>query len=121
MFKSGTITIIVSDIKKAVQFYVDTLELKLQAQVDGHLAQVEAPGLSITLLNPNGDQKIEIKKSESISIGFEVDNLDSTMELLKARGIEFEAVNDGNAARLAYFNDPEGNSLYLIEVKPQAV
>ena len=44
MFKSGGVTIVVNDLIKAEQFYVETLGLKVQFQVEGHLVQVEASG-----------------------------------------------------------------------------
>jgi catechol 2,3-dioxygenase-like lactoylglutathione lyase family enzyme len=113
MFKSGNVSVMVADFKKAVQFYVETLGLKLTHQIEGHLAQVEAPGLTIWLLHPAGEQE----KSGSISIGFEVQELESAIEILKSRGVEFQHFMEENATRLAHFSDPEGNPLYLIELK----
>ena len=40
MFKSGSVTIVVNDLKKAEQFYVETLGLKVQYKVEGHLVLV---------------------------------------------------------------------------------
>ena len=117
MFKSGNVSVIVADFKKAVQFYVETLGLKLTHQVEGHLAQVEAPGLTIWLLHPAGEQGSQPGKSGSISIGFEVQELESAIEILKSRGVEFQHFMEENATRLAHFSDPEGNPLYLIELK----
>lgn len=114
MFKSGNVTIMVADFKKAVQFYVETLGLQLQHQVEGHFAQVEAPGLTIGLLHPTGEQGVQPGKSESISIGFEVQELESAIEVLKSRGVEFQHIMENNGTRLAHFNDPDGNPLYLI-------
>ncbi|MDO3675610.1 VOC family protein [Paenibacillus ehimensis] len=114
MFKSGNVTIMVADFKKAVQFYVETLGLQLQHQVEGHFAQVEAPGLTIGLLHPTGEQGVQSGKSESISIGFEVQELESAIEVLKSRGVEFQHIMENNGTRLAHFNDPDGNLLYLI-------
>ncbi|MEJ8547260.1 VOC family protein [Brevibacillus borstelensis] len=112
MFKSGNVTVMVADFKKAVQFYVETLGLQLQHQVEGHLAQVEAPGLTIALLHPAGEQGPG--KSESISIGLEVQELESAIEVLKSRGVEFHQIMENNGTKLAHFNDPDGNPLYLI-------
>ncbi|WP_027417403.1 VOC family protein [Aneurinibacillus terranovensis] len=117
MFKSGNVSVMVVDFKKAVQFYVETLGLKLTHQVEGHLAQVEAPGLTIWLLRPAGEQGSQVGKSERISIGFEVQELESAVETLKSRGVDFLHFMEENATRLAHFIDPEGNPLYLIELK----
>ena len=47
MFKNSSVTIVVDDLKKAEQFYVEILGLKVQFQVEGHLVQVEAPGFVV--------------------------------------------------------------------------
>jgi catechol-2,3-dioxygenase len=117
MFKSGTVTIEVEDLKKAEQFYVETLGLKVQFQVEGHLVQVEAPGLTIGLVHPREGQDSHQGKSGSVHIGLEVQELDSAIKLLKSRGVAFQPTMEEEATRLAYFSDPEGNPLYLIELK----
>jgi catechol 2,3-dioxygenase-like lactoylglutathione lyase family enzyme len=119
MFKSGFVTIIVDDLKKAEQFYVETLGLKVQFQVEGHLVQVEAPGLTIQLLHPREGQDSQHAKSGSVHIGLEVQELEPAINLLQSRGVEFQPIMEEEATRLVYFSDPEGNSLYLIELKPE--
>ncbi|MFD0712703.1 VOC family protein [Paenibacillus sp. GCM10027626] len=114
MFKSGNVTVMVGDLKKAVKFYVETLGLKLQHEMDGHFAQVEAPGLTIGLLHLAGEQGSQLGKSGSMSIGFEVQELESAIETLKSRGVEFLDSTEGKAAQVVHFSDPDGNTLYLI-------
>ncbi len=117
MFKSGSVTIIVDDLKKVEQFYVETLGLKMQFQVEGHLVQVEAPGLTIGLLHPREEQDPHLRKSGNVHIGLEVQELESAIKSLKSLGVEFQPIMEEEATRLAYFSDPEGNPLYLIELK----
>lgn len=117
MFKSGFVTIIAEDLKKAEQFYVETLGLKVQFQVEGHLVQVEAPALTIQLLHPREGQDTQHAKSGSVHIGLEVEELESAIKLLQSRGVEFQPIMEEETTRIVYFNDPEGNSLYLIELK----
>ncbi|PYI50997.1 VOC family protein [Paenibacillus flagellatus] len=114
MFKSGNVTVMVADLNKAVQFYVDTLGLKLQHETEGHFAQIEAPGLTIGLLHFTGDQGSQPGKSGGMSIGFEVEQLESAVETLKSRGVEFHDAVEGKAAQVVHFSDPDGNTLYLI-------
>ena len=45
MFKSGSVTIVVNDLKKAEQFYVETLGLKVQYKVEGHLVLGRSTGI----------------------------------------------------------------------------
>jgi catechol-2,3-dioxygenase len=119
MFKSGSVTIVVDDLKKAKQFYAETLGLKVQYQVEGHLVQVEAPGVTIGLLHPREGQDSHPGKSGSVHIGLEVQELGSAINLLKSRGVEFQPIMEEEATRIAYFSDPEGNPLYLIELKSE--
>lgn len=116
MYKNGNVTVMVSELSKAVRFYVETLGLKLQYEVPGHWAQVEAPGLIIGL-HPSSEHGPKPGKSESLSIGLEVHNLSAAIETLQARDVVFAPVMEEKATRIAYFGDPDGNPLYLIEVK----
>jgi catechol-2,3-dioxygenase len=117
VFKSGSVTIVVDDLKKAEQFYVETLGLKVQFQVEGHLIQVDAPGMTIGLVHPREGQDSHPGKSGSVHIGLEVEELESAIKLLKSRGVEFQPIMEEEATRITYFSDPEGNPLYLIELK----
>ncbi len=114
MFKSGNVTITVEDLKKEVQFYVGTLGLKMQGEMDEHFAQVEAPGLTIGFLHLGEEQGSQTKKSSSMSIGLVVQELESTIKTLKSRGVEFHDYVEGKAAQVVHFNDPEGNTIYLV-------
>lgn len=120
MFKSGSVTIIVDDLQKAAHFYVETLGFKVQFQVEGHLVQLEAPGMSIGLLHPREGQDSPHGKLGSVQIGLEVQDIDSVVEELTSRGVAFQPIIEEETTRLAYFSDPEGNPLYLIELKSQS-
>ncbi|MDQ0188898.1 VOC family protein [Alicyclobacillus cycloheptanicus] len=114
MFKSANVTVMTADMKRAIQFYVETLGLKLLDEFEGHFAQVQAPGLTIGLLHIEGEQGPTPAPSGSMSIGFEVESLSAAMETLKSRGVEFHDPVDGEAAQVVHFNDPDGNTLYLV-------
>jgi catechol 2,3-dioxygenase-like lactoylglutathione lyase family enzyme len=49
MIKDANVTVIVSDIKKAIRFYVETLGLELKANYSDQYARVQAPGVIIGL------------------------------------------------------------------------
>lgn len=120
MFKSGSLTIIVKDLKRAEQFYVDTLGFNVQFQIEGHLVQLDAPGMSIGLLHPREGQESHFCQSGSVQIGLEVEDIDSAVKQLTSRGVEFQPIIDEESTRLVYFSDPEGNPLYLIELKSRS-
>ena len=62
--------------------------LKLVNQYQTHWAEIQAPGLTIGL-HPAGDHGPKPGNSESLAIGFTVDNLDYDMTVLKNKGIVF--------------------------------
>ena len=43
------------------------------------------------------------------------------MKALEARGVTFDGpvINDGKAGTFAHFSDPDGNSLYVAEMKAE--
>jgi catechol 2,3-dioxygenase-like lactoylglutathione lyase family enzyme len=121
MLKSVRPTIAVRDKEESKEFFGQTL------------------GLSLTDENPVGatfqvgDTFFDVYPSrfagsaKSTVAGFEVDDLESTMETLRQRGIEFEEydlpglkTNRGIAQlgpnRGSWFKDPDGNIFGLVEL-----
>jgi catechol 2,3-dioxygenase-like lactoylglutathione lyase family enzyme len=116
MIKEASVTVIVSDMKRAIQFYVDKLGMKLIANYGDHYAQIEAPGLTVGL-HPVVKDGARPGRSESMSIGFGVENLDDAVMELQGMGVGFSRRSEDGAVRLAFFADPDGNPLYLSETK----
>ncbi|AVD55983.1 MULTISPECIES: VOC family protein [Heyndrickxia] len=114
MFTSANVTVTVADLKKTVQFYTETLGLKLQGEMDDHFVQIEAPRLTIGLLHLTGERNAQSAKSESMSIGFVVQDLEAAIKTLKSHGVKFHDYVEGKAAQVVHFNDPDGNTLYLV-------
>ncbi|MDA4125902.1 MAG: VOC family protein [Thaumarchaeota archaeon] len=112
MIKQANVTVMVNSMERAVRFYTDSLGLKLKTRYGDQFAQVEAPG-TIIALHPSNKDGPQPGKSESLSIGFAVDNLDAAISELKEKGIVFSRVTDDTQVRLAFFTDPDGNPLYL--------
>ena len=84
VLKEGNVTVMVSDMNSAIQFYVEKLGLTLKARYSDQFAQVAAPGLTIAL-HPADKQGQRSEKSEGLSIGLRVDNLERTMKDLEGR------------------------------------
>jgi hypothetical protein len=56
-----------------------------------------------------------------MTIGLEVDEpIQQAVDHLEGKGVRFvgTVVNDAGAGAFAYFEDPDGNSLYLWETNP---
>ena len=107
-----TITLMVWDLGRSIQFYTETLGLDLIQRYGDHYAEIQSPGLKMGLHPSDGT----VDKGKNISVGFGVSNLDDTVEELTAKGVEFKVVDDG-WSRLANFTDPDQNPLYLAELK----
>jgi catechol 2,3-dioxygenase-like lactoylglutathione lyase family enzyme len=116
MIKEANVTVMVSDLNRAIKFYTETLGLKLVNQYEMHWAEIHAPGLTIGL-HPAGAHGPKPGNSESLAIGFSVDNLDNDMSAFKNKGIVFSPniIEDG-PVRIAFFTDPDKNPLYFCEV-----
>ena len=113
MLREGNVTVMVSDMGSAIQF-VEKVGLKLKARYSDQFAQVVAPGLTIAL-HPADKQGRRLGRSEGLSIGLGVDNLERTMKDLEGKGVKFGRVVEDGPVRLASFKDPDGNPLYLAE------
>jgi hypothetical protein len=92
--------------------------LCLKLQAGNEWAEVTAPGLTIGLHPTAGEHGPKPGNSESLSIGFTVDNLQKDMAALKSKGVVFSPniIEDG-PVKIALFADPDKNPLYLCEVQ----
>ena len=114
----GLATVFVTDMGRAVAFYTETLGMTLRARHGDGWAEVETPGLVIGLHPPGHGPRPGT--AGSISLGLAVTGpLETAVERLRARGVAFRGpVQDNPNVKLAFFGDPDGNSLYLYETKP---
>jgi catechol 2,3-dioxygenase-like lactoylglutathione lyase family enzyme len=115
MFKSGNVTIMVSEMERAVRFYRDVLGLSLTFRAGDEWAQFTAPGLTIGL-HPRGAAP-PAGAAGGVSLGFEVDHLATAMAALQAKGVHFDPeIKDDHGIRIASFADPDGTPLYLAQL-----
>ena len=117
----ATPMIAVKDIDRAKQFYADKLGLE----------PVEEFGGEVFMLR-SGDTKLSVYKSEfagtnkATLLTFDVDDIDAEVRELKGKGVSFEHydveglkadgdIYSGDGMKTAWFKDPDGNILSLIE------
>ncbi len=119
MIRSITPTIYVSDLDRAVRFYGEVLGLKVALHAPGHWAGLAAPDGTNLGLHPAGARSPQPGTNGAIQLGLAADRpLDQVVTELKNRGVQFHGpVVDDAKVRLAFFNDPDGNALYLCEAK----
>lgn len=102
----------VSDMDRAIGFYVDLLGLTLLNRYGDHYAELDAKGFMIALHPSNNSVKV----GNNVSIGLGVFNFDETIAQLEGTGLTF-TFEKGGYIRLAHFEDPDGNPLFLAENK----
>ena len=103
--------IFTEDIAKAEAFYGGTLELpelKRYGQMPG--VEYQAGNLTIAVMQPDAFGMPFAKSSQSIA--FKVDDVAAAREKLEAAGVSFVADTiDSGVCHMAFFSDPDGNSL----------
>ena len=118
--KLHQVALTATNLDLAVEFYRDILGLKF-------IARFDPPGLAFFTLNGGGRLLLSATASQA-SLYFIVDNLDDAVRELKKRGVSFlhppsmihrdDAGNfgkKGNQEWMAFFKDPSGNLLGLVE------
>lgn len=120
MFAGGLVTVFVTDMDTSVRFYTDQLGLKLLKRYENHFATIDA-GNGLTIgLHPGAGAAPAGVKNTGVSIGlYLAGRLEDAVTTLKGRGVTFAGpvLNEGKAGKFAYFTDPDGNSLYVAEMK----
>ena len=106
----------VSDMDRALEFYTGTLGMKAGPRYGAEWAEVECEGGLRIGLHPGGKRPLK-PHSRHYTVGLQVGDLDKEMKRLAAKGVKFVEQPEDRGLRLAYFDDPDGNPLYLIEVK----
>ena len=117
----ATPMIAVKDIDRAKQFYADKLGLKPVHEMGGEFFMLKS-----------GDTTLNVYRSEfagtnkATALTFDVNDIDAEVRELKQKGITFEhydvegltAEGDiyrGENMKTAWFKDPDGNILSLVE------
>ena len=116
MFDQCNVTVMVSDMDRAVDFYTQALKLPLGNRYGNEWAEIQAPGVTIGL-HPQSEP-IGSAAAGNISIGFQVKDLAAAVAELRQRGVTIDdsAIRDDGVDRVVNFADPDGTPLYLIEL-----
>ena len=116
----------VDNIEKSKKFYQDTLGLETKTVSMGiDLLGLHTPGNNPIMIYPKEDHQ----PATFTVLNFPVDNLDKTVDELIGKGIKFEQYDmeqmktdekgilrgNGHGPDIAWFKDPAGNIVSLIE------
>ena len=109
----------VDDIPKAKRFYSETLGLRVSEEHG--MLQLHIAGDRDTLIYPKEDHT----PATYTILNFPVDDIDTTVDQLAARGVRFERYDGadqdekgifrGEGPPIAWFKDPAGNVLSVLE------
>ena len=112
----------VNDIQKAKEFYGKTLGLELSSGPEGTLV-VPLSGGTKALMYPKPNHQ----PATFTVLNFPVDSVEKAVDELGQRGVRFEVYNEpnlktdargisrGNGPMIAWFKDPAGNILSVLE------
>ena len=125
MFKDTPIIAFVAttDQARAKQFYAKTLGLKLVSE-DGFALAFDAGGTMLRVASVN-----ELKPAGYTVLGWIVPDIAKAIKHLTAKGITFQRYGffeqdtrgvwtSPSGAKIAWFLDPDGNTLSLTELEP---
>jgi predicted enzyme related to lactoylglutathione lyase len=103
------VIIFVKDFDRAIEFYTKTLGLSLKSKEQGW-AEFSTSGTTLCLHHGRETHPT----THEPQIGFRVDDLDETLDALRARGVVVAPVtNPCPRVRATHFTDPEGNTIGL--------
>lgn len=116
----------VDDIHKAKEFYGHILGLEVTETYGGRLLKLHLAAENSILIYP----KTNHTPATFTILNFPVDNIEQTMKELLERGVYFEIYNEGDVKtdekgislsregpKIAWFKDPAGNILSVLEEK----
>lgn len=111
------VVLMVSDVSRSFAFYTEKLRFRSGRCAPNLWYEVVGPGISVFLVIRRPGQVVEGHGGAGISLG--VPDVDKAKEELETRGIEFIGdVFNGEYIRLALFEDPDENPIYLVQVRP---
>ena len=109
------------DLAKAKQFYGETLGLNVSGEAEDGALTLELAGGRNVLLYVKPDHA----PATYTILNFPVDDVEGTVDALAGRGVRFErydgmeqddkGINRGEGPLIAWFKDPAGNILSVIE------
>lgn len=108
-------TLIVKDMEESIKFYRDVMGFEIDSKYD------LGPAGAITLLKGEGETMVEIIENPHdepglFSIGMEVEDLNTTIKELKAKGAKVTmGPTPITVGLLAFIEDPNGARIALIQ------
>ena len=113
----------VDDLERAREFYAETLGLEVDSIEGPGLLNIHLAGGRDTLVYPKPD----FEPATYTILNFPVDDVEAAVDQLSARGVAFErfdgieqdekCIARGPGPEIAWFRDPAGNILSVLEAE----
>jgi catechol 2,3-dioxygenase-like lactoylglutathione lyase family enzyme len=97
------------DVERSIAFYRDVLELP---QNPREPTEFEAGNVTLAIWRPE-DQGVDFPKSGAHGIALRVADVMAARAELEEKGVEVIGDRDSGVCHMAFFTDPDGNSLIL--------
>lgn len=122
MTTGGNVTVFISNMDRAVQFYSDIMGMRLAERYGNDWATVQA-GNGFTIgLHPVSPKHAAPGTKGGMLIGLEVDQpVESLMKSLAEKGVRVsDRIEAGAGGKFLHLEDPDGNEIYLWEMQKLA-
>jgi lactoylglutathione lyase len=109
----GAVILLVSDIKRSIRFYRDTLGMELK-QESNDWTELSTRG---TVLALHPARKKKIKKNNGILVGFSISDFDDVISSLKKKRVKFyKKPKQEPFGKHAIIQDPDGHLLSIVQM-----
>jgi predicted enzyme related to lactoylglutathione lyase len=110
----GAVILLVSDMKKSLKFYKDTLGMELKKESEDWIEFVKH-GTTVLALHPT--KKRKMTKTNSMLVGFNVSNLESVCSELEKKEVKFyKKLTEKTFGKHALIKHPDGHLISLTEI-----
>ena len=117
MYELAAAMLSVSNLPRSIDFYTETLGFLHGRSMPGRWTELISNGLSLFLIPRRWGQAAEGHGGAGLTLV--VTDIEFKKAELEARGASFIGdVIDAETLRLAIFEDPDGNPIYLVEELP---
>jgi len=112
MITGGNVTVFISNMDAAVEFYTGVLGMKLTNRFGDHYATVTA-GKGLTIgLHPASPKYPKPGTKGGMMIGLEIDEpIETAIARLQSKGVRFSAVVKDDPGSFTELQDPDGNPI----------